>query len=86
MFGYFITHAINDRYNPLCYLVEHDKKQPDYEDENSSIADRLIPKHVTTEELEALGDTLNFIEICLKRLDHNYEVICGIYNEAMKEI
>ena len=37
-----------------------------------------------TEALETLGDTLNFIEIWLKLLDHNYKVICGIYDKAMK--
>ena len=32
LFEYFITHVRTDRYNLLCYLVAHDKKQPDYED------------------------------------------------------
>ena len=27
MFEYFITHAITDRYNILCYLVSHDKNK-----------------------------------------------------------
>ena len=35
----------------MCSLVAHDKKLPDYEDDEISIGDRLIPKHVTTEEL-----------------------------------
>ena len=30
LFEYFITHARTDRYNLLCSLVEHNKKQPDY--------------------------------------------------------
>ena len=47
----------------MCYLVPHDKKQPAYEYEEIIIMNRLIPKHVTTKELEALGATLNFIEI-----------------------
>ena len=33
MFGYFITHAINDRYNTMCSLVAHDKKHPAHENE-----------------------------------------------------
>ena len=45
--------------------------KPDYEDKESSIGNRLIPKHMTTEALEALGATLNFIEIWLKLLDQN---------------
>ena len=31
----------------MCSLVANDKKQPAYEDEESSIGGRLIPKHVT---------------------------------------
>ena len=63
LFEDFITHAITDIYNLLCTLVEHDKKQPAHEDDEISIGDMLIPKHVTTGSLEALGTTLNFIEI-----------------------
>ena len=37
MFEYFITHAITDRYNILCYLFEHDFKKPAYEYDESSI-------------------------------------------------
>ena len=44
-------------------------KKPAYEDEDISIGDSLITKHVTTEALEAFGDTLNFIEIWLKLLE-----------------
>ena len=64
----------------MCSLVEHDKKQPDYEYEERSIGDRLIHKHVTTEVLEALGAIINFIEIWIKLLEYNYEVRCGMYN------
>ena len=41
---------------------------------------------MTTEELEALGDTPKFIEIWIKLLHHNYEVRCEIHNKAMKEM
>ena len=33
-----------------------------------------------------MGATLNFIEIWLKLLDHDYEVRCGIYNKTMKDM
>ena len=68
IFEDFITHAVTDRYNILCYMVAHDKKQPAYEYYESSIGNRLISKHVTTESLEALGDTFNFIEILIMKL------------------
>ena len=45
------------------------KKQPTYEDDESSIKYRPIPKNETTEALEALGATLNFIDICIECLD-----------------
>ena len=41
---------------------------------------------MTTELLKALGTTLNFIEVWLKPLDHNYEVRCGMYNKIMKDM
>ena len=42
-----MTHAITDRYNLMCYIVVHDKKQTSYEDEEKSIGDRPIPKNAT---------------------------------------
>ena len=43
-----ITHAIRDRYNLMCYLVVHDKMQPNDEDDGISLGDRSIPKDSTT--------------------------------------
>ena len=62
LFEDFITHARTDRYNLMCYLVAHDLKKPTYEDDENSIGDRLIPKHVTIESLETLVATLNKIK------------------------
>ena len=47
LFGDFITHARTNRYNILYSLVAHDKKQHAYEDDGSSILDRIMPKHMT---------------------------------------
>ena len=74
LFEDFILHAITDRYNLMCSIIAHDKKQPAYEDEWSSIGDRPIPKNTTTWALEALGATLNFIDIWIKLLHNNYYV------------
>ena len=46
-------------------MVAHDKIKPAYEDYESSIGDRLIPKDSTTKALNALGATTNFIDIWL---------------------
>ena len=48
LFEYFITHARTDRFNIMCSLVAHDKNQPAFEYEESSLGDRLLHKHVTT--------------------------------------
>ena len=63
LFEDFMTHAGTDRYNLLCFIVTHDKKQPSFEDEGKSIGDIPITKNVTIEALETLGSTFNFIDI-----------------------
>ena len=66
MFEDFITHARTDRYNLLCSLVTHDKKQPAYEYDESIIGYILIPKHMTKEALESLGANINLFKFGLK--------------------
>ena len=82
LFEDFIIYAITDRYNFRCYLFAH--KKPAYEDEEISLGVGLIPKNETIEALEALGDTLNFIDIWLKLSEKNYEIRYEVYNKAMK--
>ena len=81
-----MTHARKNRYNILCYIVAHDKKQPDYEDDESSIGDRIIAKNVISEALEELGANFNFIEVWLKLLEDNYYARRVAYITAMKEM
>ena len=45
----------------MCSLVAHDKIQPNYKYDESSIGDRSIPKDAITKALNALGAALNFI-------------------------
>ena len=47
LFEDFIRHAITDIYHLMCSIIAHDKKKS-YEDEESSLRDRLIPKNKTT--------------------------------------
>ena len=86
MFEDFITNARIDRYSLICSLVSHDKKLPAYKYDDSSIGDNIIPKHVTIEALEALSDTLDFIDIWLKLLEENYDSRRVAYITAMKEM
>ena len=81
-----ITHARTDRYNIMCYIVAHDKKQPTYEYYEIIIVHSIIPKHLTTETLEALGATFIFINISIKRLGNNYDAIRVAYSTAMKNM
>ena len=67
-------------------LVAHDKIQPAYGDNEIIIWDRLISKNATTEALEVLGDTNNFICIFLKLFEDNYDAICVAYSTDMKEM
>ena len=69
----------------MCSLVAHYKQQPAYEYEESILGYMLVPKNATTEASEALGDAINFIDIWLKLLENNYEIISGIYNKSMKD-
>ena len=68
----FITQARTYRYNIMCSLVAHNRLQPDYEDDESSIGDRAIPNDATIKTLEELGAIFNFIDIWLKLLRENY--------------
>ena len=70
----------------MCYLVAHDNMQPNYEDDESSIGDRSIPKDETTKALTALGAILNFIDIWIKLFLDNYNARCDAYVNSMKEM
>ena len=51
LFEDFITHARTDRYNLMCSLLAHDKIQPAYQHDESSILYSPITKNSTTESL-----------------------------------
>ena len=70
----------------MCSLVDHDRLQPDYEDDESSSGDRAIPNDATIKTLEALGETFNFIDIWPKLLCGNYCAQSESYVNAMKDI
>ena len=72
LFKDFIHHKIIDRYHLMCYIFAHDLKQPSYEDEEIIIGDRPIYNNATTEALEAMGVTLNFIDFWFKKFYRNY--------------
>ena len=86
IFEDFITHARTARYNLMCSLFAHDKMQPDCEDDECSIGDGSILIDATPKALEALGATINFINIWLKLFLKNYNARFDTYINAMKEM
>ena len=48
LFETFIQNYITYRYNIMCYITAHDKKQPTYVDDASSGGGRIIPNNATT--------------------------------------
>ena len=70
----------------MCSLVAHDRLQLYYKDDESSIGDRAIPDNSTTIALEALGATINFIDIWIKLFLENFNARCDAYINAMKDM
>ena len=68
----------------MCSLVDHDRLQLDYKDDESSILDRKIPDDATIKTLEALGATINFIGIWLKLIPGTFNPRCDAYINTMK--
>ena len=82
----FITQTRTDRYNLMCSLVVHDKLEIDYKKDESSIGDREIPDNATTKTLEALGTTIKFIDIWIKKFREIFKAGCDACIDAMKDM
>ena len=61
----FIAQARTDRYNLICFLVANDRLQQDYKDDERRILDRVMTDDETIKKIEAVGPTINFIDILL---------------------
>ena len=70
----------------MCSIIAHGKQQPTYFYYERSGGGRPITKNETTEALEALCATLNFIDCWLKFFHHNSEERYMLYYEAMKKL
>ena len=68
----FIKQARTDMYNIMCYLVAQDRLQDNYQDDEISLGDRVIPKDATVKALKSLGVTFNFTDIWLHNFIKNY--------------
>ena len=68
----FIKQARTDRYNIMCSLVAHDRLEDNYQDDEISLGDKVIPKDATVKALKSLSATFNFIDIWLHTFIKNY--------------
>ena len=71
VFEGFIRNARTDRYNIMCYIDVHEKKNPLEYDDRSSFGGYPIPSNSTTKALDLLSATIDFIGCCIKALEHN---------------
>ena len=70
----------------MCFLVAHDKIQPYYKDDESSLGNKSIYKDSTPKALGAFGATLNFIDIWLKLFLDNYSARFDAYINSMNKM
>ena len=70
----------------MCSIISHDKQQPTYVDDKSSVGGGPIPNNATTESLKAMCSALNYIYFWLKLFHRNYEERYIMYHEAMKHL
>ena len=68
----------------MCCLVAHDRLQIYYKYDEIGIGKRAIPDNATTKTLEALGATINFIDIWLKLFREILNSRCDAYINDMK--
>ena len=68
----------------MCSLVSHDRLQLNYKYYERSVGDREIPDDATIKTLEALGATINFIDVWLKLICENIYARCEVYINAVK--
>ena len=82
----FIKQARTDRYNIMCSLVAHYRLQDNYQDDEISLGDKVIPKDATIKALKSLGATFNFIDIWLHTFIKKYFEQKESYAAAMVDM
>ena len=76
----FIINTITDRYNIICSIDAHEREHQSYIcDDGSSGGGCPLPINSTTEALELLGATIDFISCWIESLEHNFIEHCNMY-------
>ena len=70
----------------MCSIDTHEKQQPWYVDDGSSNGGNEFQSNYTTEALDSLGATFDFIYCWLKYFDKNYQAWSNMYSEYMREL
>ena len=68
----------------MCSIDTHEKQQPWSVDDGSSNGGNEFQSNYTTEALDSLGATFDFIDCWIKLFDWNYISCSNIYIGTMK--
>ena len=66
----------------MCSIDAHEKQQTSYFDDGISGGVNELSSNSTTEALDSLGATIDFIDFWLKCFDHNYIARSNMYIET----
>ena len=84
VFEAFIINAITDRYNIMCYIGAYERELQTYIcDDGISGGGCPLSTNSTTEALESLGATIDFIGCWIKALEPNFLERCHLYTHFM---
>ena len=69
----------------MCSIDAHEKEHQSSFDYSSSGECFPLPSNSTTESLDSLGATIDFIGFWLKALEHNFIERCNLYTHYMED-
>ena len=79
VFEEFIRDAITDRYNLMCSIDAHEKKNHSEYDDGISGGGYPITLNSIREALVSLSATIGLIGCCLQGLEHNFLERCNMF-------
>ena len=86
MFENYIRNARTNRYILICSIDAHEKQHPTYVDDGSIRIDDALTSNSTTQVLDSLGETFDFVDCWLKGFDENYQDWSNVYGQTMQDL
>ena len=86
VFEGFIRNSRTDRYNIICSVDAHEKQHLSSCDDGSRGGGFQKKLNSTTEALDLLGATIDFIGFWIKTLEHNFIERCNLYAHNMEKL